>query len=310
MAGDLHNRRVNGEHAWCDRVSAQRKPLEHKQPGAEAKPAGSQSRPVLVVLHQEHSTPGRVGHALSALGYALDLRRPRFGDPLPESMKNHAGAVVFGGPMSANDEDEWVRREIDWLSVPLRDEKPLLGICLGAQMLARQLGAKVFCDAHGAVEVGYYPVKPTAAGLAIHNPWPDRVYQWHREGFELPPGAELLAEGAQAFPVQAFRYGTGYGLQFHPEVTHAMMCRWTVRGAARLTLPGAKPRAEHFADRAAHDLGVRTWLAGFVERWINGQDPNSDRSAEGKIGNPEAEHTLSGKARPGSPRPPERAPAR
>ena len=63
------------------------------------------------------------------------MRRPRFGDALPATMHEHAGAVIFGGPMSANDADDFIRREIDWIAVPLRDEKPFLGICLGAQML-------------------------------------------------------------------------------------------------------------------------------------------------------------------------------
>src|SRR3954449_4294771 len=74
--------------------------------------------PVLIVLHQESSTPGRVGNALRALGYTFDIRRPRFGDCLPETLEEHAGAVVFGGPMSANDADDFVRREIDWIAVP------------------------------------------------------------------------------------------------------------------------------------------------------------------------------------------------
>src|SRR6476469_9321005 len=69
--------------------------------------------PVLIVLHQETSAPGRVGNALRALGHPLDIRRPRFGDPLPDTLDRHAGAVIFGGPMSANDSDEYVRREID-----------------------------------------------------------------------------------------------------------------------------------------------------------------------------------------------------
>src|SRR5438045_7413017 len=88
--------------------------------------------PVLMVLHQETSTPGRVGNALRALGYSLDIRRPRFGDSLPETLDRHAGAVIFGGPMSANDSDDYVRREIDWIEVPLREQRPFLGICLGA----------------------------------------------------------------------------------------------------------------------------------------------------------------------------------
>ena len=80
---------------------------------------------------------------------------------------NHAGAVVFGGPNSANDEEDFIRREIDWLKVPLREEKPYLGICLGAQILARHLGSAVYCHRDGQVEIGYYPLRPTRAGREV-----------------------------------------------------------------------------------------------------------------------------------------------
>ena len=98
------------------------------------------ARPVLAVLHQEHSTPGRVGHYLAKLGVPLDIRRPRFGDPLPETLAEHAGAVIFGGPQSANDNDDFVRREIDWIGVPLAEKKPFLGICLTIPPLVRSQG--------------------------------------------------------------------------------------------------------------------------------------------------------------------------
>jgi GMP synthase (glutamine-hydrolysing) len=223
--------------------------------------------PVLLVLHQEHSTPGRVAQILKSRGYTFDIRRPRFGEPLPETLEHHTGAVIFGGPNSANDEEEFVRREIDWLKVPLREEKPFLGICLGAQFLARHLGSAVYCHRDGQVEVGYYPIRPTAAGRAMCASWPDHVYEWHREGFDLPRGAQLLAEGG-TFPVQMFRWGPcAYAIQFHPEVTHAMMCRWTTRGVARMELPGARPRATHFEDRAVYDFAIRAWLASFIDHW-------------------------------------------
>jgi GMP synthase (glutamine-hydrolysing) len=224
--------------------------------------------PVLVVLRQETSTPGRVGNALRALGYRLDIRRPRFGDALPETLEHHAGAVVFGGPMSANDPDDFIRREIDWIAVPLLEQRPFLGICLGAQMLAMQLGARVAPHPEGRAEIGYYPIRPTQAGLRLCPHWPDRVYHWHREGFGLPFGTELLAEGSD-FPVQAFRSGNCFGLQFHPDVTYAMMHRWTTRGAERLQLPGACPRHQHFSDRACYDMVERAWLTRFLHGWLS-----------------------------------------
>jgi len=136
----------------------------------------------------------------------------------------------------------WAARSI-WIAVRSRKKKPFLGICLGGQMLARQLGGRVYPHPQGHAEIGYYPIHPTALGRSICEPWPDHVYQWHREGFDLPIGAELIAAG-DSFPVQAFRYAAAaYALQFHPDVTHATICRWTTRGNERLSLPGAKPRA-------------------------------------------------------------------
>ena len=223
--------------------------------------------PILIVLHGETSTPGRVGNTLRALGYGLDIRRPRFGDALPETLDDHAGAVIFGGPMSANDPDDFVRREIDWIAVPLREQRPFLGICLGAQMLAKQLGAKVAPHPQGRAQIGYYPIRPTAAGHAACPGWPDHVYHWHCDGFELPAGAELLAE-ASDFPVQAIQAGHAFGFQFHPDVTYAMMHRWTTRGCERLALPGARERHHHFADRAVHDATERAWLRQFLHGWL------------------------------------------
>ena len=176
--------------------------------------------------------------------------------------------MIFGGPQSANDDLDFIKREIDWIGVPLKENKPYLGICLGGQMLARHLGGRVDFHGEGHVEVGYYPIRPTLEGREICEVWPDHVYQWHREGFDLPRGATLLAEG-DTFPVQAFRQGDhAYAIQFHPEVTHAMMCRWTIRGQHRMELPGAKQRAAHFEDRFVFDYAMQNWLAHFLERWL------------------------------------------
>lgn len=219
---------------------------------------------ILVVLHQELSSPGRVGHLLLEGGFDLDIRRPPLGDPLPETLAHHAGAVVFGGPMSANDADEFVRRETDWLAVPLKEDKPFLGICLGAQMLVNHLGGKVEGHEEGLVEIGWYPIEATEAGRELVH-WPEMVYQFHREGFSLPSGATLLAT-AKAYPNQAFRYGANaWGIQFHAELTRAMMQRWVVRGAQRFELPGAQQGRDHLGGRLIWDMHLKRWLGDFLD---------------------------------------------
>jgi GMP synthase (glutamine-hydrolysing) len=228
---------------------------------------------VLIVLHQEHSTPGRVGFALRAMGARLDIRRPSLEEPLPRTLAAHDGVVVFGGPMGANDSAEWIRREIDWLETPLAEEKPLLGICLGAQMMASALGARVFNYEDKRSEIGYFPISPNAAADRLcGEPFPRCVYQWHSDGFDVPHGGELLATGGADFPHQAFRYGArAVGLQFHPEVTYHMMSRWTHRGAERLTRPGAQGRLLHLGGWFQHDGRVAAWLAAFLPAWLDGR---------------------------------------
>jgi GMP synthase (glutamine-hydrolysing) len=228
--------------------------------------------PVLIILHQEHSTPGRVGRLLKERGHSLDIRRPRYGDALPETLANHAGAIIFGGPMSANDAEDFVKQEIDWIDVPLREGKPYLGLCLGAQMLAKHLGAPVWTHPGGRAEIGYYPLIPTEDGRALEEAWgvqwPSHVYHWHREGFDCPSGARTLATGDD-FPTQAISVGSAaFGLQFHPEVTHAMICRWTVRAAERLATPGAQDRARQIEGRLMYDPHVALWINAFLDRWL------------------------------------------
>ena len=197
-------------------------------------------------------------------GFALDIRRPPLGDSLPETLDDHAGAVVFGGPMSANDHEEFVKRETDWLAVPLKENRPLLGICLGAQMLVNHLGGKVEGHERGLVEIGWYPLRATKEGRKLMQ-WPEMVYQFHREGFSLPSGATLLAT-AETYPNQAFRYGeNAWGIQFHAELTRLMMHRWVVRGAHRFELPGAQIGAKHLEGRFLHDAPLRNWMSGMLD---------------------------------------------
>ncbi|WP_018689828.1 glutamine amidotransferase [Ahrensia kielensis] len=221
-------------------------------------------KPILIILHQETSTPGRVGQRLMQRGYGLDIRRPRFGDALPHTLDEHSGVVVFGGPMSANAKEEFMRVETDWLSVPLNEDKPLIGICLGAQMLVNHLGGSVYGEPADNVEIGWYDLEPTQAGQTLLD-WPEKIYQFHTEGFTLPSGAELLAKSAD-FPNQAFRYGkNAWAVQFHTELTLAMMHRWVVHGAHRFELPNAQIGKDHLLGRYLYDAPVSKWLDDFLD---------------------------------------------
>ncbi len=223
---------------------------------------------ILVILHQERSTPGRIGQMLSQRGFFLDVRRPALGDSLPDTMDRYHAAIIFGGPMSANDKDDFIARETDWISVPLDAGKPFLGVCLGAQLLAKHVGGSVDSHPDGIVEIGYYPIQSTACGEDL-VPWPNVVYQWHSEWMRPPDGVDVLAVG-EGGEVQAFRTGSrAYGIQFHAELTLAMMHRWTTRGARRFSLKGAQVRQQHFTGRLRYDPVVKIWLASFLDNWLS-----------------------------------------
>jgi GMP synthase (glutamine-hydrolysing) len=225
---------------------------------------------ILLIVHQQTSEPGLVGQILIKNGYELDIRCPAIEQELPATMDNHEAVVIFGGPMSANDSETlpFIRTELDWIPIALDSSKPFLGICLGAQLLARVLGASVSPHPKEMTEIGYFPIVPADTSVNYFD-IPRYVYHWHREGFELPKDAQLLAKG-EVFESQAYRYGeTAYGVQFHPEITKEMMGKWTTLGAQMLTLPGAQSREEQMQKYSLYGGESETWLEGFLCYWLD-----------------------------------------
>jgi GMP synthase (glutamine-hydrolysing) len=184
----------------------------------------------LVVEHAEHEGAGLVGEALQTGGLRLEVVRTWAGDPLPTG--DGAGydlVLVLGGPMSAN--EAALDGEAALLAASSRAGRPTVGICLGAQLLARGLGARV--RRGDAPEIGIFPLtlsdagrgEPLLAGLDGAH-----MFQWHSDTFELPAGAALLASSAR-YAHQAFAVGArAFGVQFHPECSHAMRLDWAARG--------------------------------------------------------------------------------
>lgn len=175
----------------------------------------------VVIQHLAPEGPAGIAAALTGAGVEIDVVRVDLGQPFPEALDGIAGLVVMGGPMSARSDDGFPTRraELALLRRALRDEVPVLGVCLGAQLLASAAGGSVR-PGHGP-EIGWGPVELTPAAsedpLLAGLPRELIVLHWHGETYEAPVGAVRLA-GSEAYDEQAFRVGPcAWGLQFHVE---------------------------------------------------------------------------------------------
>ena len=179
---------------------------------------------VLAVTHGPSVGPGVFADAALDGGHELlEWSAPEGGTP-PEA----DAVLVFGGAMHPDEESEhgWLRPELRWLLAQLERGTPLLGVCLGSQLIARAAGAKVFRASEP--EIGWFPVERTTAGAtdAVTGLLPERfeAFQWHHYTHDLPAGAVELARSRVC--TQAYRVGNAWGVQFHPEVRGEQVETW------------------------------------------------------------------------------------
>ena len=228
----------------------------------------------LLVLHQKTSEAGDLGLKLITRGYNLEYVRPPLGDELPQDLKQYSVVVIFGGPMSANDNDEFIKKEIDWIKFVINSNVPFLGICLGAQILAKHLGCKIEKNSKNLSEIGFYKINPTSNGLKLFESQ-SIFYQFHSEGFEIPTGCELLAKG-DIFNNQAFKYKNCYGLQFHPEVNLYLHLKWVflvlIKKPHILFSKGAQNLFYQFKLRLKYNKSISKWLDNFLDNYLLNQN--------------------------------------
>jgi GMP synthase (glutamine-hydrolysing) len=220
---------------------------------------------VVLIQHSDERPDNRVEAHLRARGYDVRRLRPDKGDALPGASEKIAGCVVYGGLYNAYDVElhPFLRDEYAFIRRCLDEDIPLLGICLGAQMIAWHLGAHVGPPEDGMHEFGYYEIKPTGEADGFLD-GPLRVVQSHWHGFELPPGAVRLAS-SETFPNQAFRIGDKvYGVQFHAEVTPDGFRAMQARSGQRYSLPGVQTIEEQSRLMEAHDAAQAEWFNGFL----------------------------------------------
>jgi GMP synthase-like glutamine amidotransferase len=185
-------------------------------------------KPILIIEHVDLDGPGNFAAWLARHGLPSVHVRIHAGDPVPDAAAPFSGLCVLGGPMSANDEHlPHIRAELALLRDAIAGEVPVIGHCLGGQMLARALGATV--GPAPAPELGWQPIgiEPGAAARRWFGERSEqRVVQWHFETFSLPAGAQLLATGDTSRN-QAFEWGGLHlGMQFHVEVDAAKASAW------------------------------------------------------------------------------------
>ncbi len=241
------------------------------------------SRPlaILAVRHDALSPAGLVADRIAARGGVCVEVMPHEGDPLPDLDDGIDGIVLLGGAMGANDDEAYPRfREIlDLVRAAHRAGRPVMGICLGAQLLARAFGARV--RRHDAPELGFVRHRLTAAGARdplLAGTGPEQwIVQWHWDTFDLPRGAELLMTG-EGCRNQAFRLGAAtYGFQFHLEATPEIVATWidAFGPEIRRRHPGLPAAFER--DAARHFPRQKAFTETVADRWLDLAEAARDR---------------------------------
>lgn len=189
-----------------------------------------QKKQVLVLQHIECEGLGSLEDFFKEKGIHFDYRQLSDGDSVPKNLENYCAWILLGGPMNVYEEEKYpfLRQEGELLKEAFKKDFPTLGVCLGAQLIAKNLQASVTQGKRK--EIGWYGIDLTRQGEkdplfhGVPNQFP--VFQWHGDTFEIPDGGAHLASSG-LFPHQAFRFGQKvYGLQFHVEVTQNMIQDW------------------------------------------------------------------------------------
>ena len=219
-------------------------------------------RKVMVVQHVAHEPLGTLLPMLKAAG--LRIRHVNFGrhPELEPKLESYNGLIVLGGPMGVYEADRYshLKTEMRLIEAALKKNIPVLGLCLGAQLIAHVLGGAVRKAPEW--ELGWYPLKLTAHGekdpLLKDFKSGERVFQMHQDMFETPKDAIHLA-ATELVPGQAIRYGEKvYGLQFHLEADQAMIRRWLHRPEHQANLKASQGKFEQ--------AGIEAETARYIER--------------------------------------------
>ncbi|MFN3752214.1 MAG: type 1 glutamine amidotransferase [Thiobacillus sp.] len=231
--------------------------------------------PVLIFRHSPTEGPGYFAEFLDRHGIPWKLVRIDAGDAVPSNLNGVSGLCLMGGPMSVNDDLPWIPPVLAMIRDAVAQDIPVIGHCLGGQLLAKALGGSV--QANPVKEIGWGDLRVTDADAA--RPWVGDVrgplpgFHWHGETFSLPPGAVRILESAHCAN-QAFVLGDRHlGMQCHVEMTPELIASWCENGADEIaagTGPAVQTAAAIQADLPARTARLHALADKIYSRWIQG----------------------------------------
>jgi GMP synthase (glutamine-hydrolysing) len=229
------------------------------------------TKPVLILQFMDDDGPAYLGTWLATRRIACDVRVAAAGE-LPDRIDGYAALALLGGAMSANDDLPFLRAACELVEQAMKRDVPVIGHCLGGQLMARTLGARV--TASPKPEVGWHrmdDIEPPPAHDWFGASAPPYVFQWHYEAFDIPAGAVRLASSPQC-PNQAFAIGKHLALQFHVEVDAAKVDLWLRCPDSEYELAQRDHETVHRRERIRQEtrvhLGAQQRLADRIyRRW-------------------------------------------
>lgn len=228
---------------------------------------------ILVVQHVPHENPGIIGPAVERGGYRADYIRVYETHAMPRTIEGYSALIVLGGPMGVYEQETYpfIKGELKLIESALKTNTPALGVCLGAQMMAKAAGAKVYKGK--SKEIGWYGVSLTEEGVddRLFMGLSDEftVFQWHGDTFDIPGNASRIAS-SELFENQVVRIGSrAYGIQFHLEVTEKMIKEWIEVNRDELKgLKGVIDPKKIIRETAENITGLHAYGRTVIERFL------------------------------------------
>ncbi|OYY94276.1 MAG: glutamine amidotransferase [Hydrogenophilales bacterium 28-61-23] len=231
-------------------------------------------KPIAIFRHAPSEGPGHFASFLDSRSVPWQLIAIDAGADIPSSPENYAGLAFMGGPMSVNDDLPWIEPTLNLIRQALAADIPVLGHCLGGQLIAKAMGGVI--GPNPVKEIGWGAVQvldtPTARHWFgdIHN---FQAFHWHGETFSIPPGAECVLKSAHCGH-QAYVFGKHLGLQCHVEMNRAMIEQWSEVGADEINAARNSPAVQNAAQMLSQADNLLPPLNRIAEilyaRWLEG----------------------------------------